>query len=131
MFLEKFWSKEPCSPVSRNPFFMVPVQVKSIKDWNNIIDKLQFTPEDFKKHFEVIKKLKIHFSDETTLITILDNLSYYLDAFILKRNPLPFLLNNNNILPFLSLWVFFVFLFVCLTCRVLVFLFFAFSLPRS
>ena len=34
------------------------VQVKSIKDWNNIIDKIHFTPEDFMKHFEVIKKIK-------------------------------------------------------------------------
>ena len=32
------------------------VQVKSIKDWNNIIDKIHFTSEDFMKHFEVIKK---------------------------------------------------------------------------
>ena len=34
------------------------VQVKSIKDWNNIIDKIQFTPEDLMKRFEVIKKIK-------------------------------------------------------------------------
>ena len=34
------------------------VQVKSIKDWNNIVDKIQFTPEDSMKHFEVIKKSK-------------------------------------------------------------------------
>ena len=32
------------------------VQVKSIKDWSNIIDKTHFAPEDFMKHFEVIKK---------------------------------------------------------------------------
>ena len=32
------------------------VQVKSIKDWNNIIDKIHFNPEDFMKRFEVIKK---------------------------------------------------------------------------
>ena len=98
------------------------VQVKSIKDWNNIIvnwqtDKIHFTPEDFifMKCFEVIKKIKKYTSgdDKTTLITILDNLSYYLPAFILplsKTQPLPALLNNKNILPFLSLW----FSFVCL-----------------
>ena len=34
------------------------VQVKSIKDWNNIIDKIDFTAEDFMKCFEVIKKMK-------------------------------------------------------------------------
>ena len=34
------------------------VQVKSIKDWNNIIDKMQFTPEDLMKRFEVIKNIK-------------------------------------------------------------------------
>ena len=34
------------------------VQVKSIKDWNNIIDKIHFTPEDLMKDFEVIKKIK-------------------------------------------------------------------------
>ena len=33
-------------------------QVKSIKDWNNIIDKIHFTPEDLMKRFEVIKKIK-------------------------------------------------------------------------
>ena len=33
------------------------VQVKSIKNWNNIIDKIHFTPEDFMKHSEVIKKI--------------------------------------------------------------------------
>ena len=32
------------------------VQVKSIKDWNNII--VHFTTEDFTKYFEVIKKNK-------------------------------------------------------------------------
>ena len=32
------------------------VQVKSVKDWSNIIDKTHFAPEDFMKHFEVIKK---------------------------------------------------------------------------
>ena len=30
--------------------------VKSMKDWNNIIDKKHFTPEDFMKRSEVIKK---------------------------------------------------------------------------
>ena len=34
------------------------VQVKSIKDWNNVIDKIYFTTEDFMKHPEVIKKIK-------------------------------------------------------------------------
>ena len=34
------------------------VQVKSMKDWNNIIDKIQFTPEDLMKRFEVIKSIK-------------------------------------------------------------------------
>ena len=34
------------------------VQVKSIKDWNNIIAKIHFTTEDFMKQFEVIKKNK-------------------------------------------------------------------------
>ena len=33
-------------------------QVKSIKDWNNIIDKTHFTTEDFMKRSEVIKKIK-------------------------------------------------------------------------
>ena len=32
------------------------VQVKSSKDWNNIIDKIHFTPEDFMKRYEVIKE---------------------------------------------------------------------------
>ena len=34
------------------------VQVKSIKGWNNIIDKMHLTPEDLMKRFEVIKKIK-------------------------------------------------------------------------
>ena len=34
------------------------VQVKSIKDWNNIIDKILFTTEDFIKRSEAIKKIK-------------------------------------------------------------------------
>ena len=34
------------------------VLVKSIKDWNNIIDKIHFTNEDFMKRLEVIKKIK-------------------------------------------------------------------------
>ena len=34
------------------------VQVKSMKDWNNMIDKIPFTTEDFMKRFEVIKKNK-------------------------------------------------------------------------
>ena len=32
------------------------VQVKTTKDWNDIIDKIHFTPEDLMKRFEVIKK---------------------------------------------------------------------------
>ena len=48
------------------------VQVKSIKDWNNIIDKIHFTTEDFMKRPEVIKKnIYIFFCDKTTLITTL------------------------------------------------------------
>ena len=31
-------------------------QVKSIKDWNNVIAKIHFTTEDFMKRSEVIKK---------------------------------------------------------------------------
>ena len=34
------------------------VQVKSIKDWNNIIAKIYFTTEDFMERSEVIKKIK-------------------------------------------------------------------------
>ena len=34
------------------------VQVKSVKDWNNIIDKIHYTAKDFMKRFEVIKKIK-------------------------------------------------------------------------
>ena len=33
------------------------VQVKSIKNWNNIIEKTHFTPEVFMKRFEVIKQI--------------------------------------------------------------------------
>ena len=76
-------------------------------------------------------KLKIHFCDKTTLMTILDNLSYYLSAFIVKHNPSASLLNNKNILPFLSLWFSFVSLFACLTYRVLVFLFFLYQDLRN
>ena len=46
------------------------VQVKSVKDWNNVIDKIPFTTEDFMKHSEVIKEIK------NTLLTTLDNLDY-------------------------------------------------------
>ena len=35
-----------------------PVQVKLIKDWNKIIDKIHFITEDFTKRSEVIKKMK-------------------------------------------------------------------------
>ena len=34
------------------------VQVKSIKDWNNIIAKIHFATEDLMKRSEVIKKIK-------------------------------------------------------------------------
>ena len=34
------------------------VQVKSIKDWNNIIDKIHLTTKDFMKHIEVMQKIK-------------------------------------------------------------------------
>ena len=34
------------------------VQVKSMKEWNNIIEKIHFTTEDFMKRSEVIKKIK-------------------------------------------------------------------------
>ena len=34
------------------------VQVKSIKDWNNVINKKNFTSEDFMKRSEVMKKVK-------------------------------------------------------------------------
>ena len=34
------------------------VQIKLSKDWNNIIDKIHFTTEDFMKRSEVIKKIK-------------------------------------------------------------------------
>ena len=34
------------------------VQVKSVKDWNNIIEKIHFTPESFMQRSEVIKKIK-------------------------------------------------------------------------
>ena len=81
------------------------VQVKSLKDLNNIIDKIHFTPEDSMKHFEVTKNLNIQFSDKTTLISILDNLSYYLSAFILKHNPFPYPFYPFGFLLFLCLSV--------------------------
>ena len=34
------------------------VQVKSIKDWNNIIDKIRLTTKDFMKRIEVMQKIK-------------------------------------------------------------------------
>ena len=34
------------------------VLVKPIKDWNNIIDEIHPTPEDFMKRYQVIKKMK-------------------------------------------------------------------------
>ena len=33
------------------------LQVKSVKDWNNIIDKMLFTTKDFMKPFEDSKKI--------------------------------------------------------------------------
>ena len=43
---------------------------KSIKDWNNMIDEIHFTPEDFMEHSEVTKKIKkIPFCDKITLMT--------------------------------------------------------------
>ena len=56
------------------------VQVESVKDWNNIIDKAHFTTEDFMNCSQVIRK--IPFFDKTILVTILDNLDYYLSAFV-------------------------------------------------
>ena len=112
-FQRNFDRKSPVARFTEPPFYgSRSVHVESIKDWNNIIDKIHFTHEDFMKHFEVIKKIEINFSNKTGLITILDNLNYYLSVFILKHNPLPTLL-NNNILPFLSLW--FSFVSVCLS----------------
>ena len=34
------------------------VQFKSIKNWNNIIDKINFTTEDLMKLFAIIKKIR-------------------------------------------------------------------------
>ena len=52
------------------------VQVKSIKDWNNLIDKIHSS-----NALRLLKKEKIPSSkkipDKTTLITILDNVNYY------------------------------------------------------
>ena len=48
------------------------------------------------------QKNKKYSSVKTNLVSILDNLSYYLSA-LSKTQPLPTFLNNNNILPFLSL----------------------------
>ena len=36
----------------------ISVQIKSVKDWNNIIDKIHIITEDFMKRSEVIKKIK-------------------------------------------------------------------------
>ena len=49
---------------------------KSIKDWNNLIDKTHFFAEDFMKRSEVLKKKKKYPSGKITLITILGNLNY-------------------------------------------------------
>ena len=82
------------------------VQVKSVKDWNNTIDKINFTTEHF--------------------IIILDNLSYYLPALILKHNPCQLYQIIITFCPFCP----FGFLFsVCLSTLSLCF--FVFSLPRS
>ena len=74
-------------PKIKTSFCSRSVQVKSIKDWNNVIDKIHFTPKDFMKSSEVIKKKKKHFCDKTTLITILDNLSLLPFCLYLKHNP--------------------------------------------
>ena len=65
-----------------------PVQFKSTKDWNNLIDKIHFTTEDFmKKHSEVIKKLKMPFCD--------DALNRKVPWTVLSLNLLPFLLDET------------------------------------
>ena len=63
-----------------------PVQVKSVKDRNNIIDKIHFTRKDFMKCSEVIKKKTTYYSViKTTFITNLDNPNdNYLSDFILN-----------------------------------------------
>ena len=55
------------------------VQVKSIKDWNYIIDKILKISGNA---FRLTKKQKIPFREKTTLITVLDNLNYYVSSFI-------------------------------------------------
>ena len=52
------------------------IQVKSVKDWNNIIDKIHSTTEDFMKRSEVIKKKKKPSVIKLATKTILDNLNY-------------------------------------------------------
>ena len=42
------------------------VEVKSIKDWNNIFNKIHFATEDFMKCSEVIIKIKNIFCDKTS-----------------------------------------------------------------
>ena len=87
--MKRLWKLESC---------FSSVQFKLIKDCNNIIDKIHFTPEDFMKLFQGYqKKLKMHSSDKTIIVTILDNLICCLSAFILK-----------HILPFFPLWFSFV-----------------------
>ena len=91
MFLEKFSSKQPCSPVSWNLFFMIPDQFRLNQLRTGIIylTKYSLHQKIPWNTLRLSKNLKINFSDKTTLISILDNLSYYLSAFILKHNPLP------------------------------------------
>ena len=57
-------------PKNENLFYgSRSVQVKSVKDWNNIIDKIHFTTEDFLKCSEVIKQNKKHLSVAKLLYT--------------------------------------------------------------
>ena len=82
------------------------VQVKSVKDWNDTIDKINFTTEHF--------------------IIILDSLSYYLSALILKHNTCQLYQIIVTFCPFCP----FGFLF-CVCLSTLSLCFFVFSLPRS
>ena len=45
--MKRLWKLESC---------FSSVQFKSIKDCNNIIDKIHFTPEDFMKRFQGYQK---------------------------------------------------------------------------
>ena len=62
-FYRNFDQKSPVARFMELLFYdSRSVQVESIKNWNNLIDKVHFTPEDFMKHFEVIKKNFKYFS---------------------------------------------------------------------